>query len=248
MLPSGDAVVLSRNSYEIFRADKSFRKRQRKLSPVWIWGFLATPDAGFLLSGGYGYVKDDELAKYAVHRHDQRGRHLGSWHPAVDHDDWAVVRSTSGGAVALTRDGGLLVSDAAPFRITKYSDLEGNGGRTIVEDESVLSSAELDRAVTRTPGNSVSYTDAWSKSFFVGELPSGNILNVILEFPEDPANPQTSLWVIVTPDGNIVAKTRIAKGYRVWNDTPDCHYLASYWDDSSLQFLAAKLEVTITAR
>ena len=161
---------------------------------IWVWGFLATPDAGFLLSGGYGYMKDDKLAKYAVHRYDQRERHRGSWHPAVDHDDWEVVRSTSGGAVALTRDGGLLVSDAVPFRITKYPDLEGNGGRTIIEDESVLSSAELDRAVTRAPGNTVSYTNAWSKSFFVGELPSGNILNVILEFPEDPDNPYTSLW------------------------------------------------------
>ena len=247
MLPGGGAVVLSSNSYDIFRADKSFRKRQTRLARIWFWGFLATPDAGFLLSGGYGYMKDDKLAKYAVHRYDQRERHRGSWHPAVDHDDWEVVRSTSGGAVALTRDGGLLVSDAAPFRITKYSDLEGNGGRIIVEDESVLS-AELDRAVTRAPGNTISYTNAWSKSFFVGELPSGNILNVILEFPEDPDNPHTSLWVIVTPDGDIVARTRVSTGYRVWNDTPDGHYLASYWDGSSLQFLASKLEVTITAR
>ena len=248
MLPGGGAVVMTLDNYEIFRANRSFDRRQRRLERTWVWGFVATPEAGFLVSGGYGYVKDDELAKYAVHRYDRRERHLGSWHPAVDHHDWAVVRSTSGGAVALTRDGGLLVSDAAPFRITRYSDLEGNGARVIVEDESVLSSAELDRAVRRGPGNRVSYTDAWSKSFFVGELPSGNILNVILEFPEDLDDSQTSLWVVVTPDGDIVARTRIPEGYRVWNDTPDGHYLASYWDNGSLQFLAAKLDVTITAR
>ena len=158
------------------------------------------------------------------------------------------MRSSSGGAVALTQDGGLLVSDAAPFRITKYSDLEGNGAQVIVEDEGVVSSSELDRAVERAPGNTVSYSDGWSKSFFVGELVNGNILNVVLEFPEDPDDPQTSLWVVVTPKGEIVGRTRLPKGYRIWNDTPDGHYLASYWDDDSFQFLAAKLEVTITPR
>lgn len=71
---------------------------------------------------------------------------------------------------------------------------------------------------------------------------------MILEFPEDPDDSQTSLWVVVTPDGDIVARTRVPEGYRVWNDTPDGHYLASYWDDASLQFLAAKLNVAITAR
>lgn len=70
---------------------------------------------------------------------------------------------------------------------------------------------------------------------------------MILEFPEDPDDSQTSLWVVVTPDGDIVARTRVPEGYRVWNDTPDRHYLASYWDDVSLQFLAAKLKVAITA-
>ena len=98
MLPGGGAVVMTGDNYEIFRADKRFDRRQRKLAHVWAWGFVATPEAGFLLSGGY------------------------------------------------------------------------------------------------------------------------------------------------------VAPTRVPEGYRVWNDTPDGHYLASYWDDASLQFLAAKLNVAITAR
>ena len=249
-LPGGGAVVMTSSNYEIFGPDKRFLRRVRTQSSIWTWGFKPTPGGGFLQSGGYGFSEDHELARYAVHHYDRNERHLASWHAAADHDSWEVVRSASGGPVALTTDGGVLVSDAAPFRITRYTDLRGNGGHVVVEDESVLSSAELDRATIPRPGpgNWVTYTSRWSKSFYVGELADGNILNVILEFPEDPDDPSTSLWVIVTPDGEIVARTRAQKAYRVWNDTPDGHFLASYWDRSTLQPLAAKLEVTITAR
>lgn len=248
MLPDGGAVVLTGTHYELFRADKKFDRRQPSLSRVWIRGFLVTPDGGFLLSGGYGYSEEAELASYAIHRYDESERHLASWHPVTAHDDWEVVRSTSGGAVALTRDGGLLVSDAAPFRITKYSDLDGNGAQAIVEDESLLASREVERAVQRAAANTVRYSDAWNKSFFVSELDNGNILNVIVEFPDDPDDPQTSLWIVVTPAGKIAGQIRLPKGYRIWNATPDGHYLASYWDNDSLQHLAAKLEVAIKAR
>lgn len=71
---------------------------------------------------------------------------------------------------------------------------------------------------------------------------------MILEYPEDPDDPGTSLWVIVTPDGDIVARTRVPKAYHVCNNTPSGHFLASYWDRSSFQSLAAKLEVTVTTR
>ena len=250
MLPEGGAVVMTSSNYEIFGSDKRFLRRVRTRSSIWTWGFKPTPGGGFLRSGGYGFSEDHELARYAVHHYDRNERHLASWHPAADHDNWEAVRSTSGGPVALTADGGVLVSDAAPFRITRYADLRGNGGHVVVEDESILSSAQLNRAIVPRPGpgNWVSYTSRWSKSFYVGELSDGNILNVILEYPEDPDGPSTSLWVIVTPDGDIVATTRTPKAYQVWNDTPDGHLLASYWDRSSLQSLAAKLEVTVTAR
>lgn len=248
MLPRGGAVVMTSNNYEIFGSDKRFLRRVRYLSSVWIWGFEPTPGGGFLLSGGYGISEDDELAKYAVHHYDRDERHLTSWHAAADHTDWEVVRSASGGPVAFTAEGGVLVSDAAPFRITRYEDLRGNGGIVVVEDESILSSSQLDRAIVRRSDNRLTYTSRWSKSFYVGELADGNILNVILEYPENPDDPNTSRWVIVTPDGDIVAATRIPRPYRVWNDTPEGHYLASYWDSRSLQTLAAKLEVTITAR
>lgn len=241
---------MTSSNYEIFGPDKRFLRRVRTQSSIWTWGFKPTPGGGFLQSGGYGFSEDHELARYAVHHYDRNERHLASWHPAADHDNWEVVRSASGGPVALTEDGGVLVSDAAPFRITRYADLQGNGRHVVVEDESILSSALLNRAIVPQPGPGdwVAYTSRWSKSFYVGELSDGNILNVILEYPEDPDDPSTSLWVIVTPDGEIVARTRAQKAYRVWNDTPDGHFLASYWDRSALQPLAAKLEVTITAR
>jgi len=80
----------------------------------------------------------------------------------------------------------------------------------------------------------------------VRELPDGNILNVIIVFPEDfPEDPSSSIWVIANRDGEILARTSIEIAYSVWNDTPDGHYLASYWDYEALEPVVARLEVTI---
>jgi len=114
----------------------------------------------------------------------------------------------------------------------------------VVEDEGILSADEMDRAVTRGPGNMTGYTDRWSKSFFVRELPDGNILNVIVVLlPE--ARENSSVWVIAGRDGEILARSEVKIPYEVWNDTSDGHYLASYWDAEALEHVVVKLEVTI---
>lgn len=246
--PMGGVVIYDNRRVGFFDADKRLRRRAPRPAGIWSWGFAATPDGGFVISGGVDWDREHELAQYAVHRYDRRARHVKSWHPTVDHDDWEVVRSTSGGPVALTRDGGLLVSDAAPFRITRYADLEGGGEQLVVEDESIVASSELDRAVTRGPRQSVSYTSAWSKSSFVHEMEDGRILNVVSVFPENEDEPSHSLWVVVSSDGRVLARTRISKHYRVWSATRDGRFLATYWDDEKLQFFAVKVAVAVSGR
>lgn len=247
-LSDGGMVVLTNSHYEVFRPNKRFRYRRPDRSRTWNWGFAGFAE-GFIHVGGYGFDPEDERAGFALHVFDERGRHRRSWHPAAKHDDWEVVRSASGGPIAFTRDGGLLVSDAAPFRITRYTDLHGNGARVIVEDENIVGPSQLHRAVTRGANNRISYTNAWTKSFFVREMEDGNILNVVLVWPETPGERRaSSLWVVVSPEGEVLARTPLDRGYSVWNDTPDGHLLASYWDAEALEYVAVKLEVTIRAR
>ncbi len=138
---------------------------------------------------------------------------------------------------------------AAYFQGFIHADLCGNGARVIVEDEDIVSSSELERAVTHGPNNETAYTNAWTKSTYVREMEDGNILNVVLVYPENPEDaPTTSLWVVVSPEGEVLAQTPLDRGYTVWNDTPYGHLLASYWDNERLEPIAVKLEVTVTAR
>lgn len=247
-IPGGGMVVWEGSRFAFFGSDKRPARRFQEAANIWVMGFAATPDGGFVASGGFGRYEDHELARYAIHRYDGRARHVRSWHPAADHSRWEIVRSASGGPVAVTRDGGLLVSDAAPFRITRYADLDGGGARLIVEDESIVSSAELDRAVEFGPNNRRAYKSAWTKSSFVHELDDGNILNVVEVVPADAAAPRTGLWVVVSPDGTVLARTPVPKRYRVWNAAPDGHFLATYWEESNLRSVAAKLKVEFAPR
>ncbi len=244
-LPQGGVLIKHRRGYDFFRPDKRLRLRVRLDSSFGSHGLMGTPDGGFIVSSGHA-DPSHRFAGYSVHRFDSRGRHVRSWHPVADHDDWETVQRASGGPVAPTRDGGMLVSDAAPFRITRYSDLRGGDPRLVVEDESVVPSSEMDRIVTRGPGPTTRYTTAWSRSFFVHEMENGNILNMVRVWPEDVDEGPKTLWVVVSPNGEILARTLMERGYRVWSDTPDGHYLASYGD--GLYSYVAKLEVTISPR
>ncbi len=239
--PGGGMVVWDSRRVGFFKEDKSLdRYRSRPSARGHV---VATPDGGLVVSGYFGDDPEHGKAAHAVHRYDRRLRVQKSWHPVVDHQQWETVRYTSGGPVALTRDGGLLVSDRAPFRITRYADLEGADPRVIVEDESIVSSAELDRAVTYGPGSRRRFTTAWTQSKFVHELPDGNILNVVFVDPEEGG--QHSVWVVVAPDGAILARTKVAEDYTVWNATPDGAFLATYWHGASQQHFVAKLKVRV---
>ena len=219
--------------------NKRFVRRLRWGAPVGLRGMVATGEGGFILSGGFG-DSDHELARWAVHRFDGEGRHVKSWHPALNHPKWETVFRTSGGPMAVTTDGGLLVSDAAPFRIVRYADLFGNGAHVVIEDEQVVSASEADRAVTYGT-NGYSATNAWTQSVFVHELENGDILNVVKVYPEE--GPSSSEWLVVSPEGDVLARTPVETGYGGLSATPDGYYLATYWDD--LEHALAKLEVEV---
>ncbi len=246
-VPGGGVFVQSGERIQFFNSDRQPTRVVTERASVWAWGVAASSDGGYLLSGGFGTDPRSEAAPYAIHRFDSEGRRTRSWHPAVDHVDWETVRSTSGGPIAMTADGGLLVVDTAPFRITRYADLEGNGGKLVVEDHGVVSPAELERAVVHGSNNSRSYTTAWTRSVHISEMSEGgNIISVVRVVPQEEGVRRSSLWVVVSPNGEILARTAAAFDYTVWNATPDGHYLASLWDNDRLEPAAVKLEVTLS--
>ena len=247
--PGGGVVVKDRGGYSFFGADKRFVRRMKLDVPMGGFGLAVAPNGDLIVSSAF--VSDaNEPTEHAVHRFDgEDGRHVESWHAPVAHEQWETVRRTAGGAVAVTRDGGLLVSDRAPFRVTRYADLSGNGAQLVIEDETVVSASELDRAVTYMSGG-YRTTSAWTKSFFVHELDDGAILNVVRVLPEGEWDKvqASSEWLVISPDGRILAREPLERGYRVWSATPDGGYLASYYDYETHQLAAAKLEVTVSSR
>lgn len=196
--------------------------RRAKIPNIWTWGRLGLPDGGFILSGGA--YEGDPGHGYSVHRYDQFGDHVQSWHPEHEHADWRAVRRLSGGPVSVTGTGDLLVSDVAPFRITRYSQMDGSTPVLVVEDAEVISPTELERALAPDRPN-ITYQERWNRSRYVGETINGNILNVAWMY--SARGQPFSLWTVVTPQGVMLASTSYENSYNVWGRTKAGEYLAS---------------------
>lgn len=216
-------LILGRDELEMAKADAS-GARHVELPPMQTWSFVALGDGGFVVGGG-AYPGDPNYG-HSVHRFDVHGTLAASWHPGFKHEDWRVANYLTGSAVGLTTDGDLLVSDLAPFRITRYMQLDPGRPVRIVVDEDVISSSELIRATApESPGTL--YQFRWTRSMYVGETTDGDILNVALYYSDRRGRPY-SLWTVVTPEGTILASTLHDKAYRVWDRTRTGAYLASY--------------------
>ena len=221
----GDSAFLIRGRDELeMGAREAGEVRHLELPPMQTWGFVGLGDGGFVVGGG-AYPGDSNYG-HSVHRFDLNGALTSSWHPGFEHDDWRVANYLTGAAVGLTGDGDLLVSDLAPFRITRYVQLNPDRLVRVVEDEDVISSVELTRATAPESPGTV-YQFRWNRSRYVGETTGGNILNVALYYSDRRGRPY-SLWTVVTPDGSVLASTLHDKAYRVWDRTPNGAYLASY--------------------
>lgn len=248
--PAGGMFVWDARRVGFFGPDKNLeRYRPPPLQSPRSGNVAATPDGGLVVGTSWGHDPNHKLARFAVHRFDSRLERQKSWHPVARHKEWETVRYTSGGPVAVTRDGGLLVSDHAPFRITRYADLDGADPQVVVEDERIVSSAELDRAVTYGPGDRKSFVNWWTRSSFVHELQDGNILAVVSFFPERGTDERIqTIWLVVSPGGAVLGRTSVMRQMEVWRATPDGAFLATYWDGPTQQHFAAKFKVEVAPK
>lgn len=222
-MPSGGMLVLSRNGTTYF-SGRDVQGDFREFHRSEVIGAAVFENGDYVVS--HGQYPDDPAVEHAVHRYDRSGQHIASWHPAFPHDRWQVVVAFSGGPLAVTQDGDLLFSERAPFRITRYFGGTGDSSAVVVEDEVILSSSEMDRS----PRPDGTYHLRWSRSVFLDEMDDGTILNVI-EQTVPRSRARRSLWVAVTPDGQVLARTRFDKAYRHISPSGPGRYLAFTGDD-----------------
>ncbi len=201
-IPGAGLVALGRNGVRAFGAPADRGRHLTMFYSVYGYarGIVGLPDGGFVVSGGR--YPDDPLVANAIHEYDAGGAHVSSWHPAHENEDWRMVLNFSGRPIALTADGGLLVSELAPLRITKYSNRGLGDGQLFVEDTSILSESVFAKAMPR----SGTRTFFWDRSVFVDELADGVVLNAVHVFPPRREEPRTR-FVAVSPGGEILGIT-----------------------------------------
>ena len=219
-VPGGGMLVLSYNGTTYFgrRGDQGIFRETHRFA---VHGAAVFDYGAYVVS--YGQYPGDPHVEYAIHRYDRFGHPIASWHPAFPHDDWRIVVAFSGGSLALTRNGDLLFSERAPFRITRYFGGMGDSSAVVFEDETVVSSSEMMSSISSDGG----YGPRWTQSVFLDEMNDGTILNVVRETSPDPrSGAWRSLWVAVSPDGRILARTRFDKAYWQMSPSGPGRYLA----------------------
>lgn len=241
-LADGGAVVMGLVSRRalFYNARKSFF-HDAPIPDIWTRGVVGLPDGGFMISGG---IRGTEASRYAIHQFHDDGTYSSSFHPALEHNDPKAVHRLSGGPLAVTMAGDLLLAAAAPFRITRYRDARPDNPQLVVEDHTIVSPAQLRRALVPEDPR-VTYSPRWNRTVYVGEISDGKILSVVHLYPDNPRTPVQSLWVVVAADGNVVARTTFAAQFHVWASTPDGRFLVSYVDRKTRQELAAEVEVLL---
>ena len=128
------------------------------------------------------------------------------------------------------------MSDLVPFRITLYAGGFGDNATVVIEDEGILSSAEIRRALPRvgtySPGG-------WSRSTFVDEMSNGSILNVVFVVEQSLfGRSRHAQWVVVSAGGEVLAQEKTE--YLVVAELASDTYLASTVDGDLV-----KLAVTV---
>jgi len=197
-------------------------------------GIAALQNDQYVLS--YGQYPDDSHVAFALHLYSLDG-HLKSWHPAFPADDWEVVTQMTGGPITATPEGDLLLAEKAPpFRIVRYPGGRGDSAMVVVEDETIVPRDELERAL---PNGNIGVQ--WNRPVFIDQMGDGNILTVI-RYHQPRRRSRQGLWVVVSPRGDVLAKTRFSDYYEFVTPTgADGRYLA--WIDDAI----VSLDVTVEA-
>ena len=191
--------ILSRNGVTLVPArggEPAFSKAHRGAAR----GFAVLANGDYVVA--HGQYPDDPQVDFALHRYDAGGNHVASWHPAFHDEDWVRVTEFSGGPIAVTGRGDLLLSELAPFRITRYLDAMGDSAVTVVEDEDIVSAAEFARAMP-APGIR---EFQWSHSVYIAEMPDGRVLNVVEAYPGNRRDPEMH-WIVLSSEGQILGRT-----------------------------------------
>ena len=199
LAPQQGMYILSRNGVTLVPGRGSttaFSKAHRGGAR----GFTALANGDYVVA--YGQYPDDPHVDYALHRYEADGNHVASWHPAFRDEDWVRVTQFSGGPITVTVSGDLLLSELAPFRITRYLHAMGDSAVTIAEDEGIVSAAEFERAM---PAPGVTQFQ-WSHSVYIDEMPSGRILNVVEAYPGNRLDPEMH-WMVLSSEGEVLGRT-----------------------------------------
>ena len=233
-MPNRRSVVLvSRNGTTFFPrkhgAAGLFSAMYRNTVP----GIAALQNDHYVLS--YGQYPDDPHVAFALHLYSLDG-HVKSWHPAFPADGWEVVTQMTGGPITTTREGDLLLAEKVPpFRIVRYPGGRGDSAMIVVEDETIVPRDELERAL---PNGNIGVQ--WNRPVFIDQMGDGNILTVI-RYHQPRRRSRQGLWVVVSPSGDILAKTRFSDSYELITPTGvDGEYLA--WIDDAIVALDVTVE------
>ena len=233
-MPDRRSVVLvSRNGSTLFPRKDGTAGRFRAMHRNSVAGIAALQNDHYVLS--YGQYPDDPHVAFALHLYSLDG-HVKSWHPAFPADDWGVVTEMTGGPITATPEGDLLLAEKVPpFRIVRYLGGRGDSVMVVVEDETVVPRDELERALPN--GN---FASQWNRPVFIDQMRDGNILTIVRYYPPRRRSRQ-GLWVVVSPTGDILAKTRFSDSYEFITPTgTDGRYLA--WIDDAIVALDVTVE------
>ncbi len=236
MVPMSDGGVLLVGSNGVQQFSDRFDSGAfHSFNRFMVRGLAVFDNGDYVIS--YGQYPDDPHVAYSLHRFGRDGTHQSSWHPAFSHEDWRLVPYLSGGPVTVTDDGDLLALEAAPFRITRYEGGLPGSGDTLLEDETILSISELQRALGSGNG---SYSPQWNQSVLLDEIEGGLILSVVKETTGDRRRWQ-SLWIVASPGGVVMARTRVDRYYWFMTPLASGHYLGFHDGD------LVELDVTLGA-
>lgn len=226
-------VLVSRRGTTLFPRKDGAAGRFSAMNRNSVAGIAALQNDQYVLS--YGQYPDDPHVAFALHLYSLDG-HVKSWHPAFPADDWGVVTEMTGGPITATPEGDLLLAERVPpFRIVRYLGGRGDSVTVVVEDETVVPRDELERALPN--GN---FASQWNRPVFIDQMRDGNILTIVRYYPPRRRSRQ-GLWVVVSPRGDILAKTRFSDSYEFITPTgTDGRYLA--WIDGAIVALDVTVE------
>ncbi len=234
-MPDRRSVVLvSRNGTTFFPSRDGASGRYSEIHRHSVPGIAALQHDQYVLS--YGQYPDDPHVAFSLHLYSLDG-HVKSWHPAFVADEWTVVTEMTGGPVTVTPEGDLVLAEKSPpFRIIRYPGGRGDSSMVAFEDETIIPRNELGRALLPN-GNRGSQ---WSRPVFIGHMRDGNFLTVI-RYYQPRGGSRQGLWVVVSPSGDILAKTRFRGSFEFITVTGvDGRYLA--WIDNSIVALDVTVE------